>query len=1235
MSFISDKCIFCCVFSQEKYVEMFYILLESIFIFGNLENTDILVYTSSVFMEKIKNSHLFDSKIKFEINDTYDNIDKACKARLDLFHLDSVKNYNKILYLDTDIIIKDDINKVFDVCVEDILYVLEEGEIDSDTDFWGKTLFVDDIYPDKSAFTSGILLFNNCKKISDLFDEINEDIRKRPYNFSCYDQPYIVYNAFKYNLYNNKILKTLAVNNDHNIHSDKVIHHFPGGPGVYQYKILLMNNFLNNSKKIYKKKYEFIKESILTNGFTMVSSERLENVYNQCKRFNDTNYSFVECGVAKGGCLAMMKFASGNNKVFGFDSFEGMPNITKEDLGDYNKSDPIFWIGKLNESGNNVYNTFNSLNLNMKNVTLVKGYFKDTLQVQENIDNIGEIAVLRLDGDWYESTKICLEKLYDNVINGGVIIIDDYGHFLGAKTATDEFRKKHGIISPLIQTDCTEYYWIKESTRYIIQVGSHIGNTSNDLLFNNIDPAFKYILIEPVPHLFVKLQENYKSYDNIVLLNIAISNYDGFLELYVPSEENDFTKLVPWVSQLASVNKNHIQTFVPSCIVDKMTVECITLNTLIKKYNLKNIEYLYIDAEGHDYDILMDLNLSFRPKNILFENKHMDGPKYSFDIYDCKNYLKLLNHFKLYGYEVETQDSENTHIQLFKTLNIEDDLWTCSSKMRYDIYDFFKDKSEFKIAEIGSHKGYSTKVLSKIFSKVYAVDNSIEWTNFNKNFNKDSTNVEYVMLDIYKNSWGILPDDIEVSFIDADHSYNGCKSDIMNSIKRFKNLQYIIFDDYGVWNGVKQIVDELIDNKTLNFERFIGINDILGPDGIVKNTYEGIICSINKFTNIVNKTYSWVNSHITFLDNFKMDAFGEGQYKIMDKQTVVAFFGGREHTITFNNDFTTFISIRDDLEFVKGCVNNIVNKSYNWENSYVTFLDNFKMDAFGEGQYKIMDKQTVVVFFGGREHTITFNDNYTSFTSIRDDYEIVTGKSLKTTKHISFYFSEDRIKYINNIIEETNKYDYKTDIFIHTNIDLQNIFNEYTNGNITIIYHDLTNIHPFYLTWKCRELLQQQRNDYDIFMYIEDDILVPNKAIQYWLKYNKKLIEMNYNLGFVRIEIENNIEYITDICEKFDTIIDGYCVNNNKPYCAFWIYNKNEFGKFVDSKYYDINNITGYDVRERSAIGLHGLWTDWYKSTLIPIVDNKLIESCKIYHMSNNYASDKNTPAKLKFYEAI
>jgi lipopolysaccharide biosynthesis glycosyltransferase len=109
---------------------MFLILLESIFIYGILDSeTDILVYTSTKFMNIIRSSHLFDNKIKFEIND---NMDEVYKARLDLFNFGCIKNYNKILYLDVNAIVKDDINKVFDVCKDDILYVLEESVINID-----------------------------------------------------------------------------------------------------------------------------------------------------------------------------------------------------------------------------------------------------------------------------------------------------------------------------------------------------------------------------------------------------------------------------------------------------------------------------------------------------------------------------------------------------------------------------------------------------------------------------------------------------------------------------------------------------------------------------------------------------------------------------------------------------------------------------------------------------------------------------------------------------------------------------------------------------------------------------------------------------------------------------------------------------------------------------------------------------------------------------------------------
>jgi predicted oxidoreductase len=73
-------------------------------------------------------------------------------------------------------------------------------------------------------------------------------------------------------------------------------------------------------------------------------------------------------------------------------------------------------------------------------------------------------------------------------------------------------------------------------------------------------------------------------------------------------------------------------------------------------------------------------------------------------------------------------------------------------------------------------------------------------------------------------------------------------------------------------------------------------------------------------------------------------------------------------------------------------INKIKNKTYTWENSTITFLDNFKMNAFGDGRYETIDNHNIIARFGGREHNIKFNDDYISFTSIRrDDSQIVVG----------------------------------------------------------------------------------------------------------------------------------------------------------------------------------------------------------------------------------------------------
>lgn len=194
---------------------------------------------------------------------------------------------------------------------------------------------------------------------------------------------------------------------------------------------------------------------------TYVDLPRLRHLASCCARLRDTRGAFVECGVGKGGCVALMSFISkGYNPVWAFDSFEGMPPLTAEDEGSGEE-----WVGHrcAGEDGvADVQHTLRLGRLDDASVHIVKGYFEDTLASSR--DAIGPIAVLRLDNDWYKSTKFCLDTLYDQVISGGVILIDDYGVFKGCRKAVDEFRTSRRITSALTRTEGQdqEYYWIKE-----------------------------------------------------------------------------------------------------------------------------------------------------------------------------------------------------------------------------------------------------------------------------------------------------------------------------------------------------------------------------------------------------------------------------------------------------------------------------------------------------------------------------------------------------------------------------------------------------------------------------------------------------------------------------------------------------------------------------------------------------------------------------------------------------
>ena len=197
-----------------------------------------------------------------------------------------------------------------------------------------------------------------------------------------------------------------------------------------------------------------------------------------------------------------------------------------------------------------------------------------------------------------------------------------------------------------------------------LQIGAHIGNTRNDKLFSKDLSNKTLVLVEPVDYLYRELQQNYKQHHptaNVFFVNAAVSNKDDTtVDLYVPSESNDFTKLPWWASQVASVRKDHVHTWIPSMKMEVRSVPCITLNRLCTMLRIAEVETLLIDTEGHDYDILMALDLSIiKPRHIYFENSHMDG-----NLTKGARYAHLLGHFLANGYVIEEENHEDTHLRL-------------------------------------------------------------------------------------------------------------------------------------------------------------------------------------------------------------------------------------------------------------------------------------------------------------------------------------------------------------------------------------------------------------------------------------------------------------------------------------------------------------------------------------------------------------------------------------------
>lgn len=235
--------------------------------------------------------------------------------------------------------------------------------------------------------------------------------------------------------------------------------------------------------------------------------------------------------------------------------------------------------------------------------------------------------------------------------------------------------------------------------------------------------------------------------------------------------------------------------------------------------------------------------------------------------------------------------------------------------------------------------------------------------------------------------------------------------------------------------------------------------------------------------------------------------------------------------------------------------------------------------------------------------------------------------------HITFYYNEPRIGNLNKVIDAliACKQIDKKDIWIHTNVSF-----DLGRNDVNLIVHDCSALmSPRHLTWLHRPLLKSQVGNYSYYMYLGDDLLMPQEAFDYWFEYNQLITSSGYELGFLRIETDNDgNEYVVDILhgERHSgrVVVNGLeCVVLKRNFMGFWILGNDDMQKFAQRK--DFCMIPNF-IEHSIELSERGPQDEYKTTTIVPTRNGRLDNRCKVYHVTNNYWCNKNSGhAKVLF----
>jgi hypothetical protein len=233
--------------------------------------------------------------------------------------------------------------------------------------------------------------------------------------------------------------------------------------------------------------------------------------------------------------------------------------------------------------------------------------------------------------------------------------------------------------------------------------------------------------------------------------------------------------------------------------------------------------------------------------------------------------------------------------------------------------------------------------------------------------------------------------------------------------------------------------------------------------------------------------------------------------------------------------------------------------------------------------------------------------------------------------HVAFHFDRSRLRYIKEVLRNISSYRVKECcIVVDTNSDATRFaFERFGIPGQVRVQAQLR--HPFMLTWACREEFAKKIDEYDVFMYVEDDILVPFAAITRWHEELDRVRSAGFLPGFLRVELNRCGSLVSSdffspaSCSDIVSLEGRRYLCPPYPYQAFWIYDRTTMREFVESESFwprapEQGNLQY--IRERAALGLtfESSPLGSYSRHVIPLTSDGQVDSqAYVFHLPSNY----------------